>query len=390
MRILHVVPTYLPAWKHGGPIFAVHGLAKAQVRRGDEVSVYTTDVHGDERLEVEPGVAHDLDGVAVHYFPVRAPRRLYRSPDLVSALARRVAGFDRVHLHSVFLLPTAAGARAAERAGIPYLVAPRGMLVRDLFARRGRWRKELWVRLVERRTLARAAGIHATSELEATEARGMGLPLPRIFVVPNGVEEVRWGGDPERLAPAVRRTLEGGPFLLFLGRLSWKKGLDRLLAAFARTRGARLALAGNDEEGIAPGLESRARALGCADRLVLTGAVDGEEKGALLTSALALVLPSYSENFGNVVLESWSAGRPVIVTPEVGLAATVAETGGGWVAPGEPEPLAAALQEAIDDVEGREERGRNGRRAAATRFGWDAVAAEMDRVYGEIGQGGGR
>ncbi|MEA2695650.1 MAG: hypothetical protein QOJ16_5037, partial [Acidobacteriota bacterium] len=46
MRILHVVPTYLPAWRHGGPIYAVHGLAKALAARGHEITVFTTDVHG--------------------------------------------------------------------------------------------------------------------------------------------------------------------------------------------------------------------------------------------------------------------------------------------------------------------------------------------------------
>ena len=52
MRLLHVVPTYLPAWRHGGPILAVHGLCRALVERGHEVTVLTTDVHGEGRLDV--------------------------------------------------------------------------------------------------------------------------------------------------------------------------------------------------------------------------------------------------------------------------------------------------------------------------------------------------
>lgn len=387
MKILHVVPTYLPAWKHGGPIYAVHGLAKAQVRRGHEVTVFTTDVHGDGRLDVPLGRATDLDGIEVHYFPITVPRRLYRSPALVRALAARIASFDRLHLHSVFLAPTASGARAAERTGVPYLVAPRGMLVRELFARRGRWRKHLWLRLVERRTLARAAGIHATSELEAAEVREMGLPLPPVYVVPNGVEEIAWDGEAASLAPAVRKVVAEEPYLLFLGRLSWKKGLDRLLTAFARTAGARLALAGNDEEGIRPRLESLARDLGCASRVDFLGPVGGREKAALLHRALALVLPSYSENFGNVVLESWAAGRPVAVTPEVGLADTVRDVGGGLVTSGDPEPLAAALQALIDGGAEREAMGLRGERAAVERFSWEAIARDMERVYSEIGEG---
>src|SRR5260370_12458718 len=91
-----------------------------------------------------------------------------------AAAGAGVAAFDLIHLHSVFLLPTTAAARAAERAGVPYLVTPRGMLVGDLLRRRGRLRKRLWIELVERRTLARAAALHPTRGLAAEEPARLG------------------------------------------------------------------------------------------------------------------------------------------------------------------------------------------------------------------------
>ncbi|HJX28052.1 MAG TPA: glycosyltransferase, partial [Thermoanaerobaculia bacterium] len=308
MKILHVVPTYVPAWKHGGPIRSVHGLARALAARGHQVTVFTTDV--DTIGAVPVGQAVALDGVEVWYFPVTVPRRLYRSPAMGAALRDRVSGFDVVHLHSVFLWPTAAAARAAERAEVPYLLAPRGMLVADLLRRRGRWRKAAWLRLVERRTLARAAGLHATAELEAEEARRLDLPIPRVFVVPNGIDPEP-PADLSSIQPTIRRLLDSGPFLLYLGRLSWKKGLDRLIPALARVPETTLAVAGNDEEGIRPRLEGLAREAGVVGRVVFLGPVDGADKAALLQRCAALVLPSYSENFGNSVLEAMAAGRPV-------------------------------------------------------------------------------
>jgi glycosyltransferase involved in cell wall biosynthesis len=398
LRLLHVVPTYLPAWRHGGPALAVHGLCKALAARGHQVTVFTTDVHGAATLDVPRGVPVELDGVSVRYFPIVRPRRLYRSPALGAALTAELleqARFDLVHLHSVFLWPTMAAARAAERAGIPYLVAPRGMLVPDLLRRRGRLRKRLWIRLVERRTLARAAGLHATSELEALEAGRLGLPLPPVYVVANGVEPVRlaaaWGspGDPAgaaaaRLAPAVEAALGRRPLLLFLGRVSWKKGLDRLVAALAAVPDATLAIAGNDEEGYRRRLDRQAAAAGVAGRIVHLGPVHGADKAALLGGADLLVLPSYSENFGNVVLEAMAAGLPAVVTPEVGLAAVLAESGAGLVAPGDPPRLAAALRGLLADRAARREMGARGSAAAAARFGWGAIAARMEEVYAEV------
>jgi glycosyltransferase involved in cell wall biosynthesis len=378
VKILHVVPTYLPAWRHGGPIRAVHGLCRALAARGHAVTVFTTDV--DTGGAVPVGQPVPLDGVEVWYFPVAAPRRLYRAPAMAVALAARLREVDLVHLHSVFLWPTAAAARAAVRAGVPYLLAPRGMLVRDLLRRRGRLRKALWIRLVERRTLARAAGFHATSTLEAEQAAELGLRLPPVFVVPNGVEPEIWGGEEAALAPPVRAVLQREPFLLFLGRLSWKKGLDRLVAALAHVPGATLALAGPDEQ-CRSQLERQARKLGVADRVVFLGPVDGEDRAALLHRATALVLPSYSENFGNAVLEAMAAGRPVVVTQEVGLAAPVEQSGAGVVVEGEPHRLGAALRDLIADPCRAAEMGRRGARLAVEQFGWEAIGRDMEAVY---------
>jgi glycosyltransferase involved in cell wall biosynthesis len=381
MRLLHVVPTYLPAWRHGGPILAVHGLCKALAARGHEVTVFTTNVHGEGTLDVPLGRPVAMDGVEVRYFPVRSPRRLYFAPALRRAAREEIQRFDAAHLHSVFLGPTTAAARAAEHAGVPYLLSPRGMLVPELIRARGRWRKLAWLALAERRTIERAAALHATSALEAADAARLGFPLPPVFVVPNGIDAEPWDGDLAALSPPVRALAEGPPFLLFLGRLSWKKGLDRLIPALAAVPGALLAVAGNDEEGIRPALERLARNAGAAERVRFLGPVHGADKGALLHRAAALVLPSRSENFGNVILEAWAAGRPVAVTPEVGLAATVRETGAGVVAEGD---LGAALRELLADPDRLDAMGRRGSEVVRERFGWPVVAAAMEGIYGRI------
>jgi glycosyltransferase involved in cell wall biosynthesis len=384
MKILHVVPTYVPAWRHGGPVAAVHGLCKALARRRHEVTVFTTDVHGADTLDVPRSVPVSLDGVTVWYFPVALPRRLYRSPAMGAAL-RRVAAFDLAHLHSVFLWPTAAAARAAVRAGVPYIVAPRGMLVAELLRQRGWLRKRLWIDLVERRTLAGAAALHATSQLEGAEAAQLGLALPPVHVVPNGVEQEPWDASREaELAAPVRAALGRRPLLLFLGRVSWKKGLDRLIRALALVPGATLAVAGNDEEGYRATLMRLAGEAGVAERVLHLGPVRGADKAALLDGADLLLLTSYSENFGNVVLEAMAAGLPVVVTPEVGLAATVRESGAGVVCDGDPPTLAAALRGLLADGAARREMGRRGAKAAAEDFSWDSVAAQMEKVYAGV------
>src|ERR1700688_3499003 len=185
LRILQVVPAYYPAVRYGGPIRSVHALCASLVRRGHHVSVYTTNVDGNDDSDVPLGRPVDMDGVLVHYFPVPVLRRLYWCPALARQLRSAVADFDLVHLHSVFLWPTYIAARISHRAGVPYLVSPRGSLVGDLIRGKSRFVKTAWINLVERRSLANAARLHVTAEIEGHEAKALGLKLPEIFCVPN-------------------------------------------------------------------------------------------------------------------------------------------------------------------------------------------------------------
>lgn len=378
MRILHVVPSYLPAVRYGGPIYSVHALAKATARRGHETHVFTTNVDGAGVSPVPTGRPVDLDGVRVTYFPCGVGRRLYRSPAMARGLADNIRRFDVVHLHSVFLWPTLAAARAARKAGVPYVLAPRGMLVGDLIRRKSRWFKSAWISLFERDNIAAAAAAHVTSEVEKMEIVALGLCTKRFVVIPNGVDLP--GATPEEigLVPA------GHPFVLSLGRINWKKGLDRLIQAMVHVPGADLVIVGNDEEGYRSRLEEIASGLGLAPRVRFVGPVHGEEKWALMRSAAVFALPSYSENFGNAVLEAMACGVPVVVTPEVGLAAEVAASGAGLVVDGAPERLGPAIAELLGNPRRRSAMGVAGREIAVEKFSWGGVAAQMEAVYRSV------
>src|SRR5579859_7765247 len=188
LRILHVVPTYYPAVRYGGPIRSVHGLSAALARRGHDVHVYTTSMDGPTDLDVPLDKAVSMDGVSVHYFRVPALRRLHWAPSMEKRLRVTLDGFDVVRLHSVFLWPTWAAARIARQFSVPYITAPRGMLMTDMVRRKSRWVKTAWINLMEQTTFTHAAGIHVTAELEAQELRAWGWRLPPIESIPNGVD----------------------------------------------------------------------------------------------------------------------------------------------------------------------------------------------------------
>jgi glycosyltransferase involved in cell wall biosynthesis len=381
VRILHVVASYLPAVRYGGTIVSVHALCRALAARGHDVHVFTTSVDGPGDSPVSHAGPVDLDGVRVSYFRSPRLRRLYWSPALGRALAAQVGGFDLVHTHAIFLWPLWAAARAARARGIPYVMSPRGMLEKELVRKRNPLLKSAWITLIERRNLESAGAIHVTSRREAVEAAAFGFRLPPVFEVPNGVDAPIEA--PAALSPRLEVLVGGAPFVLFLGRVNWKKGLDRAIDALGCAPDVRLVIAGGDDEGYRADLEARAESGGVRSRVIFTGAVAGREKAALLGAALALVLPSYSENFGNVVLEAMAAGCPVVVTPEVGAAAIVRDSGGGLVVEGTAAALGGALSVMAADAAARQQMGERGR-ATARQFTWDAVAQRMEARYQDL------
>jgi glycosyltransferase involved in cell wall biosynthesis len=302
---------------------------------------------------------------------------------MARSLRKNITNFDIVHLHSVFLWPTWAAARAARNHGIPYVLSPRGMLVKNLIARKSRLLKTGWIRLIEQKNIEQAAAIHVTSTAEAAALEEFAFDLPPVITLANGVDPPsEW--KTEQLSSDVRSVIGRDGYVLFLGRLNWKKGLDRLLRTWKDVPGERLVIAGNDEEEYLPELERITRAEGIRERVVfLARSITGADKEALFASARLFVLPSYSENFGITVLEAMLRGVPVAVTPEVGAAEIVRESGAGKVFKG--QSIGSVLTAMLHNEQLLAAMSGKGHCHASRFFGWQSIGAAMERLYCGVG-----
>ena len=113
------------------------------------------------------GATVNLDGVLVRYFSSNYLRRLSWAP-LCACITEKIDRFDVVHIHTVFLWPTWATARPPKSSCAVFDLAER-MLIKELIARRNRFIKSAWLKLIERPSFEQAAAVHVTSELEAKE-----------------------------------------------------------------------------------------------------------------------------------------------------------------------------------------------------------------------------
>jgi glycosyltransferase involved in cell wall biosynthesis len=380
LRVLHVVPTYLPALRYGGPIRSVHALCRALAAQGHVTDVFTTSVDGPGDSDVPIETPVDLEGVKVTYFASRLLRRLYWSPPMRRALFERVGDYDLVHVHAVYLWPTWTAARAARARRVPYVVSPRGMLVPELIRRKNRWIKQAWIRLIERPNLERAAAVHATSEIEARHLESFGWSLPAVSVIPHGVDAPPSAGH-ATLSADVAAAVGGPAAALAFGRISWEKGLDRLIAALPLAPSARLMIAG-DDGGQAAALAQQARQLGVAGRVaILPRHIAGADKEALFGAASLFAMTSLSENFGLAAFEAMRRGLPVLTTADVGVSEIVRRADAGVIVDPSPQAIARGLSAMLADPAAGRAMGRRGRDMVVAEYGWDSVAVRMAELY---------
>jgi len=395
MKILHLVPTYWPAVRYGGPIQNVHNLNKELVRQGVSVTVLTTNVDGPADLDVPLGKPVLIDGVEVFYFPSKRLRRWFYSPDLFRFIEKNVQEFDLIHITSVFLYFSFLGAAIARRRNKPYVISPRGSLMRQTFASKF-WKKILYFNLIEKRNLAEAATVHLTSEAENADYLAAGFPAKKIFIIGNGLDFKEIDDDCRIAADSFpadyfRKKLQldlNQKVVICLGRIDWTKGFDDLIPAFSlvvrELPDAILLVVGNDERGYKKTVLGLVKKNNLQKNVIFVGSLHGPEKIAALKFSDVLVQASYSESFGTSVAEAMLVGLPVVATKGVAIAPTVEKTGSGLIINKDSEKIAGALLDVLRNNGKAATMARNGQIAARQAFSYGRIAADFLALYNAV------
>jgi len=328
MRFLHVIRSVDP--KGGGPIEGLRQRGAVLTEMGMPPEILSADDPSAEFLRDFPLKVHAVGP---------APGTFGRTTAMRDWIRAHHHEYDVVTAHGIWQYPPLAVHAALKGTNTPYFVFIHGMLDPwfDL-DRVKRLKKQLfwWAGLSS--ALRDAAFVMFTTEEERRLAHNRFQP----YRVNERVVAYGTNGAPSDLAgpravfEQAFPALAGKPFLLFLSRIHPKKGCDLLVEAFAREYAdsdVLLVLAGPDQVGQQAALEEQARSLGVFDRVRFVGMLQGELKWGAYAACEAFVLPSHQENFGIVVAEALSAGRPALISDKVNIWREVAEGGGGIVAP---------------------------------------------------------
>jgi glycosyltransferase involved in cell wall biosynthesis len=328
---------------------------------------------------------------------------------------------DVLHLHHLTPLNEAA-ARVAPNVPIVSQLHGTELLMLEAIAAANtpewryaaRWadRMRTWARQCARLIVAPAGVERAVTLLD--------VPRTRVVAIPNGVDvdlftaaavdrrafwrrvlvEQPRGWLPGELPGSVRYrdadvvALAAGTVLLYVGRFTKVKRLDRLIAAFGRAQQqldtpAGLVLVGGhpgEWEGEHPAqIAARLR----VPQVFLAGWQTQEALPGFLSAAEAVVLTSEREQFGQVIVEGMACGLPAIATSSLGPAAIIEDGQTGWlVEPDDQIALADAVTDALKNDHERQRRGRLARIAVRERYSWAGAAHKVSAVLEEVARSG--
>ena len=374
-----MIPSLDP--RSGGPVKAVQGLSEKLAQRGIQVTVFATKNGGKEsQINLSSTIRSEV-------FSSYGPRNFAFSPSFTKAVRKQIKSFDLVHIHTLWSFPEWITSYYCQRAGVPYLVRPCGMLASHCLSY-GTLQKKIYSFLVERKNLNRAEAIHFTTQEEKNQSSGFGL-TSKSAVIPLGLNLTDYSNLPPR--GEFRKThpsLQGKKIILFLGRMTVRKGLDLMIQVFAqvvkKVKDAHLVIAGPDDEGYGKELKSWIQQQDIDHQVTLTGFLEGRQTFALLRDSDVFCLPSYHENFGIAVIEAMAAGLPVVISDQVNLHLEIQKAQAGFVTPCQADAVTSALCQLLNDEPLCRTMGENGKKLVREKYQWDIVADEVIELYERI------
>lgn len=370
ISILHVVNSLRPA--DGGPSKTVNQLLDALVQHQNIKSTLLTQSKKNELIELPENsrVICDVKSVSSLDFilgrSIRNELHNYQNTKKI----------DLIHGHGIWLPANHWTSRFSSANNIPLVLHPRGMLQPWAMSHKA-WKKKIAMILYQRSDLELVKMFIASALGEYEALRNLGFRQP-IAIIPNGIDlkkSVQCLKNIDRLNDKKRSAL-------FLSRISRSKGIINLIDAWsiAMPKGWELLIAGPDEDGHLAEVLKRIEKLGLKNSIKYIGEVTGEIKNKTYEKANIFILPTFSENFGLVVLEALMSGLPVITTIGAPWSDLEKYKCGWWIDVG-IEPLVSALIDATTLTdEDRNQMGKRGRDYAQM-YDWNSISFKMLQSY---------
>lgn len=374
LKILHVVSSVSD--DYGGPTIGAKNLAEVLSSQGHKVSIYGT------KNDIKDTQEISIFNYKIYAFPIQRPYRYYYSPKLNTFLRKTIKKYDIVHIHGIWTFPTFIASRLSRINNVPYIIRVCGMLDSWSMSQK-KIKKIIYFHLIEKFNLKKASFIQFSTETEFKKSFLQKWDKYRLKFIPN----ILHFSNIEVNDKELNTRLINKKYILFFGRLCYKKGIDVLIKAFdclnrdPLYKDIYLVIMGVDENNYFKRLRKKMSHLGIWNKVIDVGMIYGKERFNIVKHALFLCLPSRQENFGLAIIETLACGIPVIVSKSIDIADIIEVENIGKTSPIDSKDLASIMKEMIDQNKERLEMGQKGKDFVNNIFNKDIVLSKYMDMY---------
>lgn len=385
MKILQVTSFYKPSWEAGGVPRVAYEISKNLVKKGHEVTVYTTDGFK-FRLITKKNKPVDVEGIKTYYFrnlSVYLANMNIITPYYLLFIARKkIKDFDIIHIHEHRTLLAVIVYYYAKKYNIPYIIQAHGSISTKT---RKQIQKKIFDAIWGNKILKNASKLIAVSNVEVDQYLQINVHPEKVAVIYNGIDINFFLKLPEKGTFRNKFGIYEKHMILFLGRLHERKGIDFLIKAYAELikekNDVMLVLAGPDE-----GFLDKANLLinkyNLIDKVKFTGFINEFDKLAAYIDADILVYPSVFEIFGLVPFEAIICGTPVIVTDDCGCGELIKKSRSGYLVEyGDITSLKNKMKIILENPQIGHNFVSNGKKFIYDNFSWENIVKKIEENY---------
>ena len=380
MKILQVTNLFAPV--HGGIAEATYQLTNQLVKKGHEVTLYTSD------FKLSQKYISSIPEVKVHTFKTwLSLANFLVTPGIIKRAKEEIRYFDTIHMNNYRTFQNIIVQYYATRYGVPYILQAHGGVL-PIFQKQHL--KRTFDTLFGYRILRKASKVIAGTESEVGEYKEMGIKQPEIVLIPPFYNIEEFSQLPPLGQFRRKFNIKEKYIILFLGRIHQIKGIRFLVESFHQLRQQRediiLAIVGPDQ-GYKSTLEELINRLGLSRKVLFTGLLSGIDKLSALVDAVMLVQTSTYERGPGSPFEAILSGTPVIITKDTGAGEIVSKLDGGYLVEyGNIPALMDLMQKILDDPTDIRNKTQKTRQHIMTNLSWQTGVEKYEKLYESLTQ----
>ena len=305
LKILNIVPSYFPAKIYGGVIFSSHhtNLELSKKYKEIKICVSTTTANGSNRLYNKSTIKKFKHNYIINYYFDEIIDRF--SFDFLIDLRKNIKASDIIHFQDIFSFFSITGIIFAQLFGKKILISPRGVLNKwSLNSKKTFLKKIIFFIFFKNKKFF----WHATSIIEKNDLCLLDIKK-NIFVVPNLILK------PDFISKKNLINKNDNNFVIgCLSRFDKKKGMEYLVRSLPFLDKKFILILAGPDYGYRAEIISIVNSLNLNNRVFIFNFLDKKMKESFFNTIDLFALPSFSENFGNVFLESLQRGKPILTS----------------------------------------------------------------------------